>query len=192
MPRTKAFNQEKTLEQAMHLFWQKGYRATTMENLVNHLGINRASIYDTYGSKRDLFDKALHCYREQKYAKIASLLHQHKAVRNGLHQLFEHVIDSAMEEDARGCFLVNATTELATSDLYVQQKLSSNKSIYEKLFIRYLEYGVEQGQIVQEKDIKTIAAYLYSLKSGIKVIAKLNTTKVELMKVVEMGLKILD
>ena len=192
MPRAKEFDRNDVLEKAMNLFWERGFHATTMENLVNHLGINRASIYDTYGSKRDLFDKALNKYREQRYTKVASFLNQHADVRQGLYQLFEYLIDSAITEDARGCFLVNATTELAISDIYIQQKLSTNKSVYESLFTKYIEYGKKQGQLSAGKDSKLIASYLYTLKSGIKVTAKLNTPREELMSIVNVGLSILD
>ena len=59
MPRTKNFDPAEVLEKAKNLFWEKGYYATSMQDLVDTLGINRASMYDTYGGKDQLFAKAL-------------------------------------------------------------------------------------------------------------------------------------
>ena len=58
MPRTKQFNEEEILKKAMELFWEKGFHATSIQDLVAHLGINRASLYDTFGGKEELFKKA--------------------------------------------------------------------------------------------------------------------------------------
>ena len=193
MARTKAFNRDKVLDKAMFLFWQKGYHATTMENLVSHLGINRASIYDTYGSKRDLFDKALNRYREQKYTRVAGILHQHQEVRKGFYRLFEFFVESAIDgDDAKGCLLVNATTELAIADLYVQQKIASNQAVYEKLYVKYLEYGIKNKQLSEGLDLKSIASFFYTLQCGLEVAAKVQSSKEDLMAQVNMGLKLLQ
>ena len=63
MPRTKAFDEQEVLEKAMELFWKKGYYATSIQDLVNHLGINRASLYDTFGGKKKLFLHTFSHYR---------------------------------------------------------------------------------------------------------------------------------
>ena len=49
--RPKSFDQDRILEQAMHLFWEKGFEATSIQDLVDHLGVNRQSLYDTFGDK---------------------------------------------------------------------------------------------------------------------------------------------
>ena len=64
MPRVKNYNREEMLDKAMELFWEKGYAATSMQSLVDHLGINRFSIYDSFGDKHSLFLAALDRYRE--------------------------------------------------------------------------------------------------------------------------------
>ena len=64
MPRTKQFDEKEVLKNAMELFWEKGFHATSIQDLVSHLGINRASLYDTYGGKDELFNTAFETYRQ--------------------------------------------------------------------------------------------------------------------------------
>ncbi|MEJ0106748.1 MAG: helix-turn-helix domain-containing protein [Bacteroidota bacterium] len=59
MARTKVFDEQMVLDKAMNLFWQKGYNATSAQDLVNGLSISRSSLYDTFGDKHSLFVKAL-------------------------------------------------------------------------------------------------------------------------------------
>ena len=62
MPRPKEFNPGEALEKAMQAFWHKGYEATSMEDLLNAMDINRGSLYATFGDKRELFLKAMNLY----------------------------------------------------------------------------------------------------------------------------------
>ena len=74
MARNKAFEPEERLEKAKCLFWQKGYNATSMQDLVETMGLNRGSIYDTYGDKHSLFLQCLQSYTEglfEDYRKVA-------------------------------------------------------------------------------------------------------------------------
>ena len=62
MARPKEFDRTQALDKAMHLFWQQGYEATSMQDLCNHMGINRGSLYDTYGNKHSLFLEGIQRY----------------------------------------------------------------------------------------------------------------------------------
>ena len=59
MGRTKQFDHRTALDQAMELFWARGYHATSIQDLVDHLGVNRQSLYDTFGGKDELFKAVL-------------------------------------------------------------------------------------------------------------------------------------
>lgn len=193
MPRTKQFDKEEVLDKAVHLFWEKGYNATSMEDLVNTLGINRASMYATFGSKHGLFSQAIQKYKDAHAKKVADFLYYQLNVRQGLYTLFENLVNSALsDETRRGCMIVNTTTELANCDSELCKKLQDNKEAFETIFYNYLKYGVDQGQISSYKDIKSIAFYLYVMQSGIQVVSKIEVSKEELMKTVSSTLSILD
>lgn len=193
MPRVKQFNRDEVLEKAMHLFWRKGFHATSMQDLVSELKINRASLYDTFGGKCELFEESIARYRDSNTERVIAFFKTQENVREGLYKLFENSIDSGIEEgESKGCFVANATTELANSDERIGAFVKENKQQFEKIYADYLRYGVEQGQISPYKDIEAIAVYLNVLLSGIQVVAKTKTKKEELMKIVKTGLSILN
>ena len=193
MARKKQFDKEEILNKAMKLFWGKGYYATSMEDLVSTLGINRASLYNTFGSKYDLFEQSLEKYNSTNSARIADYLYYQSNVRKGLQLLFENLITEALlGGSSKGCFMVNTTTELSNLNPVLDKKLQGSRLNLESVFYNYLKYGVDNGQISPYKDIKTIAAYLFTVQSGLYVNSKINSSKEELEKTVTAALSILD
>lgn len=175
----------------MHLFWEKGYYATSIQDLVDGLNINRASIYSTYGSKYLLFQKALFLYQEGQSKRIADFLYQQLNVRQGLYLLFEEEVDLSLL-NKKGCFFVNTFSELANSDSELDEQLLNYRKNFVQVFFNYLQYGVSQGQISPYKDIQVISNHLFINYSGIKTISKLEKSKEELLKIVSTGLSVLD
>ena len=193
MARVKQFDQEEVLEKAMNLFWKKGFHATSMQDLVDKLGINRASIYATFNNKNELFQKALALYQEQNSKRKAAFLYQYVNVRQGLYFLFEsEVSNSLLGKSRTGCFLVNSIAELANADEKLNQIMDQYKAGFEQVYFNYLQYGVNQGQVSPYKDIRAISNYLFTLYSGIKLISKIQNSKEELMKIANIGLTVLD
>ena len=193
MARKKQFDKEKVLDKAMKLFREKGYNATSMEHLVSTLGINRASMYNTFGSKYDLFEQSLDRYNTTNAARIADFLYYQLNVRNGLQLLFENLITEVLSGGtSKGCLMVNTTTELANQNPTLDERLKESRLSLETVFYNYLKHGVDNGQISPYKDVKTISAYLFTLQSGLHVNSKINSSKEELGKIVTAGLSILD
>ncbi len=114
MPRSKSFDVDDALERAVDLFWVNGYAATSMADLVNHLGINRGSLYSTFGSKQKLYELALERYLSSGQDRFAEMLTDsaiplREAIKRLLHS-------SAAKTDHRGCLLVNTTMERNATD----------------------------------------------------------------------------
>lgn len=193
MPRTKLFDEKQVLENAMELFWKKGFHATSIQDLVDHLGVNRGSLYDTFGGKQELYDRAFSIYVGNSSRFITEFLNGHDSVKEGIRKLFETSIDSSTSDpESKGCFIVNATTELSHLDEGMKSRLGGNKDRFEKIFFNYLKKGVATGEIDTEKDIEAIAALLFTLYNGIMVIAKVSNERDKLMQTIDTGLAILD
>lgn len=192
MPRNKLFNEAEVLDKAINLFWRKGYSATSIQDLVDHLGINRASLYDTYGDKEKLFSKAFEHYRDINTKSFIDFLLNEPDVKLGLKKLFERAVDECIcDAEKKGCFVVNTTTELTPGDGKIVRMLEENKKTYENLFLDYLKKGESKGQY-QGKDLKAIASLLFTLYSGIKVVSKIQTDRNEMMNAVNLALTLLD
>src|SRR5437588_11307568 len=114
MARQKEFNRDEVLHKAMEVFWTRGYERASIQDLVEHMGINRQSIYDTFGDKHPLCLQALDRYREIQSRKVYEVLDRPGSVNRNLRLLFQKVVDKSLsEEGRRGCFVGNAMSELA-------------------------------------------------------------------------------
>ena len=118
MARPKAFDPEDILGRATALFWRKGYEATSVADLVEALGINRGSLYDTFKDKRTLFLAALDRYDEREIgATVRHLRTSQGPGRDRIQSLFDKFIRAVEERgDRRGCLVCNTAVELAASD----------------------------------------------------------------------------
>jgi TetR/AcrR family transcriptional repressor of nem operon len=193
MPRAKSFDETEVLERAMELFWKRGFHATSIRDLVEHLGINRASLYDTFGDKEQLFQRAFAHYRVINQGQFDQLLQAHGSVRDGIKALFEAAIrKAAADPDARGCFAVNCATEMAASDAVLQSMLSENKLAFEQSFAEYLRRGIERGELSEQKDPEALAMMLFTLYNGLEVIAKFDADPKKLLHMVDAALDALD
>lgn len=193
MPRVKSFDEEIVLEKAMELFWKQGFHATSVQDLVHHLGINRASLYDTYGDKRRLFLMAFQRYMAKNRSFIQEFFDSQENVRQGLRTLFSRVIEQAKsEQEDKGCFVVNTTTELLPGDKELKALIKANNQQFKQLFEHFLAKGVAAGQIAPSKDLKSIALLLYTLQSGIRVLSKVELNEEEILRAVDAAIALLD
>lgn len=193
MPRVKLFDEAEILTKAMNLFWKKGYAATSIQDLVNHLGINRASLYDTYGGKEQLFKSAFELYRKNNLDHLRTFFDSKPNVKQGFSDLFANTIDGAVcDIDKKGCFAVNTATELIPNDESIRKILEKNKNDFETLFYDYLKKGQDQGQLKSQTDLKSLASLLYMIYSGIQVVSKIQADKRELSNSIKTALMLLQ
>ena len=178
---------------AMELFWEKGFHATSINDLVAHLGINRASIYDTYGGKQELFNSAFDQYQLISRKTLDDLLTAEVTVKQGFLNLFHLAIQQALTDDChKGCFVVNTITELVPGDAVIEHKLMENSATVEHVFADYIQKGIENGELNIAKNPKVLASTIFALYSGLMVLAKIEQNETKLKDVVATGLSVLD
>ncbi|WP_170284033.1 TetR/AcrR family transcriptional regulator [Flagellimonas olearia] len=193
MPRVKQFDEAEILNKAMELFWEKGFHATSMQDLVSHLGINRASLYDTFGSKEALFQNAVEHYIEVSGSCIRTLFAVENDVRVGLKKLFDMAINESLcDLSKKGCFVVNTTTELIPGDAAIQEMLQKNRENMEAVFVDYIQKGIDKGQIDAFKNAQDVGLMFFGLYNGLRVLAKVDPTSESLKKMATAGLSILN
>ena len=193
MPRVKLFDENEVLTKAMNLFWKQGYAATSIQDLVSHLGINRGSLYDTFGDKEQLFKKSFALYRKTNIEGLKQFFENQSNVKDGFSILFDNAIEEAIQDkDRKGCFVVNTTTELIPNDESLTEVLERNKRDFEKLFLEYLKQGKASGQLKTSKDLESIAGLFYTLYNGIRVVSKVQPDKKKLKDTVSVALSLLD
>lgn len=193
MPRSRNFVEADILKKAADLFWKQGFHATSMDNLVKTLGINRASIYNSFGDKKALFDKAIHYYQIENRRNINNFLEHQNSVKEGIKNLFLFAIEDTFNDaDRRGCMIVNCAAELLPEDKDFLKTVLENRLFFTNFFKDYLQKGIEEGTIPSHKDIDALASLLFTIYSGIKVVAKMDISKTEMTNAIMTGLSVLD
>src|SRR5437879_13191066 len=114
MARHKEFDSDEALNKAMEVFWSRGYEAASIQDLVKNMGINRQSLYDTFGDKHALYLQTLDRYREVEGRRMLELLGPPGSVKKTRRLSFEGVIERALcDRPRRGCCMGNAVSESA-------------------------------------------------------------------------------
>ena len=192
MARQKEFNQDEVLQKAMEVFWRRGYEAASIQDLVQHMGINRQSMYDTFGDKHALFLQALDRYREIQSRRVFEILDRPGSVKKNVRLLFEEAVERALsEEGRRGCFVGNATSELAGRCKETAIRTCKSMASAEKTFQRALMRGTEQGEF-RIRDTRAVARFFYCVLQGLVLTAKASQDRRLLKDVVKVTLSVLD
>lgn len=190
MARTKEFDYDEVLEKATELFLEKGYDNTSFQDLVDHMGIHRRSIYDTYGDKKQLYIKAL-----KKYAKFVN--RNYLTIINetmNTHQKFETIFNYSafpMEDCPKGCLFVNSAIELALRDNEISNQVQLFFDDTKKFFVDLLKIAKEKEETAQNTNVYELASYLNNALIGIRVLVKCSPSDAELTNVIKTTLSVL-
>lgn len=156
MPAEKQFNKQEALGRALDAFWSRGFEATSMQDLVDCMGINRASLYATFGDKRALFLATLESYDGGRRRMLAEF-ERRFGPRDAIRQVFLTFARDASEAgDNRGCFITNTALELAAHDGEVRKLVAAAQEDVERYFARMIKKGRDSGDIPQH--VKPAAA----------------------------------
>ena len=186
MSRTKAFQPESALHSAMDLFWQKGYEATSMRDLLEAMNIGRGSFYDTFGDKHSLFLAALDRFEKTRTVWIIEVLESPDPPLESIRYVFERTVDGLTSfEPRRGCLLANTAVELAPHDPEVAGKISGYIRRTEDAFANALERARETREISPEKSPRVLARFLVSNLHGLRVMGRAGVDRESLNDVVE-------
>lgn len=167
MARTKEFDYEQKLDIALELFWTQGYHMTSINDLEKHMGINRSSIYPTYGDKKALLIKCLTKYLKSKVAEYKTILDASQSdALETLRKILRLAIDQSIKED-RTCLAVKIAFETAFTDEDITRLLSNNEKKIEGIYFETVKTGQNQGSIKSNLDTKLTADFLASSSSAL-------------------------
>ncbi|HWZ03408.1 MAG TPA: TetR/AcrR family transcriptional regulator [Mucilaginibacter sp.] len=173
MARTKDFDENEVLGKAIDIFWHKGYNGTSMQDLVDGLGISRSSLYDTYGDKHTLFIKALESYQNKGSGKVGAITNSGAPAKEIIKNLLEYITGELLgDQKHKGCFMVNAEVEVAPHDKAVSQMVCANDQQVEDAFYQVIKRGQDSGEISNRQDARALARFIFNTVKGIRVTAK--------------------
>jgi TetR/AcrR family transcriptional repressor of nem operon len=173
MARPREFDTDQALQAALELFWQRGYEATSISDLVEHLGIGRASIYAAFGNKHELYLKALDRYLKIRDPDPIALLSQPGPALPAISALFERYTEETIcDQKRRGCMVVNAAVERLPGDLQVARRIESSWDSLEVALTSALTRAAAQGELSAEREPRAVARFLLIVLQGLRVIGK--------------------
>lgn len=187
MPKVETFNRDEILGKVVSLFHNKGYNATSMQDLVDLTGLNRSSIYNSFGSKKELYRESLSTYKQKANKYVQKVLVHTSEPLETIHKIF----DTNPEDQINGCFMGNCTTEMANQDQEIKGFLQNNLHSMQDLFEELVAMGQAKGSINHNKSAKEYAAFLFIALQGLRITGILLNEKSEFDSIVNTTLSIL-
>jgi TetR/AcrR family transcriptional repressor of nem operon len=171
--RPKEFERDVVLDRAMHVFWSRGYEATSIQHLVDRMGIQRGSLYDTFGGKRALFFAAIERYDHMVTARLLAALDETASGKDAIRKFFRLKVELGAEpRRPRGCLVTNSAAALASRDRGTATRVGAVLAKIEAAFHRAVVRAQEAGEIDRTRDPRALARFLTSSAQGLSVMAK--------------------
>lgn len=192
MARNKEFDPAVVLDRALEVFWTHGYEATSISDLVEQLGIGRASLYATYGSKHELYLRTLDRYVQMRDPTVLDQLSQPGPALPAVRSLVESYVRDAAAADHRGCLVVNAAIERLPGDAQVARHVHGSWHTLEVALCSALTRARAQGELRPDTDPRELARFLLVMLQGLRVLGKADADRAVLDAAARQALKVLD
>ncbi|MED4074523.1 TetR/AcrR family transcriptional regulator [Priestia endophytica] len=177
MGRSISFNKEHALDKAMYLFWEKGYDATYISDLIETMGISRSTLYDSFGDKKEIFKQVLEHYKSYGGRK-RNLLFSGIDTKASLKSFFyQHIEECYSDDIPKSCIITNSSLLIGQIDPSIEEILLNDFNELEKIFKQVIEEGKKKGEISQEANSELVAYSLLSLNHSIKLMSKYKKEK---------------
>ena len=193
MARPREFDEMTALEAAIECFWQNGYEATSVRDLAEKMGLSAPSLYNAYGDKRALYERALERYLDQSARALIKRLEESLPPKQAVRQFIEEIIrHSVNDPERRGCFLINSALEVAPHDRELRVFVADRFAEIESCFHRSLKAAQAEGTVPQNRAAKDLARLLLGVLLGIRVLARSKPQRALLEGVARPALALLD
>lgn len=170
--RTKEFEPDEIADAAMRVFWERGYAATSVQDLVEGTGLSRSSLYSTFENKQGLYQQALRRYQGVTTANV-ELLSGPGSPKALIRQLLLRIVEDELGDPRRrGCLVANATLELAGHDEAVAELVMHNFQRLQKALEKLIQRGQQSGDVAAGKNARALARFFVNTMQGMRVLSK--------------------
>jgi TetR/AcrR family transcriptional regulator, transcriptional repressor for nem operon len=175
--RSKEFDPDDVLQEALKTFWQQGFEGTNMPELLDSMGVGRASFYNAFGSKREVFLRILDLYFETVRAHLEGLISDVRDPRAAVALLIDGTLAVAKSPKAnatgwRGCLIGNTALELGANDEEIVDRLKIGVEILRALFRKAISLPSSAGVRRSKREVDQLALQLVANVQGLLVLAK--------------------
>jgi TetR/AcrR family transcriptional repressor of nem operon len=192
MARAKEFDIEAALAAAMRVFWRHGYESTSLDMLLDGMGIGRQSLYDTFGDKRALYLKALAHYRDETQAGLRKIFSGDRSVKAGFARILGDLAAETPEQHRQGCLLLSANMERQEGDEAIAELLRGNEDAVVAIFTEALLRAQVRREISKKKDAAALARFFVVTIQGMRAMARVRSDRRALEQVAAVALRALE
>jgi TetR/AcrR family transcriptional repressor of nem operon len=190
--RPREFEMDEALDQAIRVFCEQGYNATSIGDLIEAMGLASGSIYKAFRDKRAVFLAALDRHIVLRKEQIAAVARTAKPARERLRDVLAHFVDvSKGIEGRRGCLVVGSAVELAILDREVAARVSGSIAKNEAFLTELIRQGQADGSIPAKVDAEATARVMVCLTQGLRVVGKSGRAPQDTAAAVDIAMKLL-
>ncbi|NIR59359.1 MAG: TetR family transcriptional regulator [Gammaproteobacteria bacterium] len=193
MPRPIEFDRDQALREAMTEFWRRGYRGTSVKDLVAATSLQPGSLYGAFESKRALFREALEAYFSATLERVRGTLHGPAPPLARIRRFFETLVeDAARDRDMKGCLLVNTLLEVPPEDEQIRRRVAEMFAQIEERLRGVLDQARTRGELAEDKDPAALARLLVTGIYGLRVYNRTRPGEAALKEIVDSLLRAVE
>jgi AcrR family transcriptional regulator len=180
--RPREFDKEEALHQAMLLFWRRGYRGVSLDDLTEAMNITKPSIYAAFGDKESLFIHAIDYYRDRIMSPLFRQLIGCKELRHGLLDFFKGAARLMASRNTPGCLIACMLVQESCDSPAIRQKLAASASAADSLFARVLNQHRNQVAVA---NVEETARLLTCILHGLAIRARSGASERDMIKIAD-------
>lgn len=189
MPRQVQFNQEEALNRATILFWEKGYKNTSLKDLLKVTQLGESSFYNTLKSKKALYRACMDHYNQTITKARLDLFLSEESVKIGLKKYFEAVIDGFENKKLpNGCLMANSLSADVTAEKDLRKYMTEGFEYFENIFVDRFDEAKSTGELPKKFDSKLTAEILVTFLQGVFRVSLVNKSPSQCRRQVELFL----
>jgi AcrR family transcriptional regulator len=188
--RPKTFDRSVAVNQAMKLFWERGYAGTSFDDLIAAMGISPSSFYNTFGSKEHLYQEAAEAYVARSREWFTGELEGVTNTKTAFHQLLNAAARELTRDDLpSGCMISLACTHVPPTLSAVREMMTGYRCGATTAMADRISRGIDEGDVPKGTNVQALAAFYSALSRGMAVLARDGATREHLLEIVEIGMR---
>nr|WP_295870835.1 TetR/AcrR family transcriptional regulator [uncultured Chitinophaga sp.] len=187
--RNRIFDEQEVIRKATTVFWERGYEATSTEDLLAAMGIGKGSFYNAFpGGKQEIFEKALEQFSTRAFAGLKAAVATGDDPVTAVLDFFRDIANESRAVHMKGCFMGNTVAELSHTEPALERKAVHRLQQMEQLFTSVLENGQRSGRLKTKTPAPVLARHLVNLWNGLNITRRMYPNTEGLSALIELNL----
>lgn len=190
--RPTIYDNNNVLEKAQQVFWKKGFTATSLEDILQVMGIGSGSFYNAFkGGKKEVFKKAI-SQRREAFKRFEEVVSRSEDPIKLIKDFYRSIAKDDRQTHLQGCIIVNTVVEMASLDEELEKETVVILKEVEQFYVRTIEKAQKEGTLKNQTDPQILGRYLITFWSGLNVLRRMYPDREILIKQIEMQLEIIS